>query len=220
MKYTTPQELFDLTATIAAPLLAEASHNWAVLPRLRAFILALGPTLDPAAYVRTGDDIWIAKTAVVAPTAQIHGPCIIDEGAELRHCCFIRGSVIVGKNAVVGNSTELKNALLCDEVQVPHFNYVGDSILGRGAHMGAGAVTSNVKGDKSPVVIGELATGLWKVGAMLGLGGTLDVLANTVKRAPRWMINLRLEWLYRVAKEPWRIGRVASLPKFLLRIKK
>lgn len=177
MKYTTPQELFDFSATIAAPLLAEAADNWAVLPRLRGFILALGATLDPARYVRTGKDVWIAKTADIAPTAQITGPCIIDEGAELRHCCFIRGSVIVGKNAVVGNSVELKNALLCDEAQVPHFNYVGDSILGCGAHMGAGAVTSNVKSDKTPVVIhapdGDFPTGLRKVGAMLGDGAEI-----------------------------------------------
>lgn len=177
MKYTTPQELFDFSATIAAPLLAEAADNWAVLPQLRGFILALGATLDPARYVRTGKDVWIAKTADIAPTAQITGPCIIDEGAELRHCCFIRGSVIVGKNAVVGNSVELKNALLCDEAQVPHFNYVGDSILGRGAHMGAGAVTSNVKSDKTPVVIhapdGDFPTGLRKVGAMLGDGAEI-----------------------------------------------
>ncbi len=177
MKYITPQELFDFSATIAAPLLAEVAHNWAVLPRLKGFILALGPTLDPERYVRTGENVWIAKTADIAPTAQISGPCIIDEGAELRHCCFIRGSVIVGKNAVVGNSVELKNALLCDEAQVPHFNYVGDSILGRGAHMGAGAVTSNVKSDKTPVVIhtpeGDFPTGRLKVGAMLGDGAEI-----------------------------------------------
>ncbi|MBQ9083554.1 MAG: UDP-N-acetylglucosamine pyrophosphorylase [Clostridia bacterium] len=177
MKYTTPQELFDFSATIAAPLLAEAAHNWAVLPRLGDFIRALGPTLDPARFEQTGEDVWIARSAEIAPTARIDGPCIMDEGAELRHCCFIRGSVIVGKNAVVGNSVELKNALLCDEAQVPHFNYVGDSILGRGAHMGAGAVTSNVKSDKTAVVIhtleGDFPTGLQKAGAMLGDGAEI-----------------------------------------------
>ncbi len=177
MNYTTPQELFDFSATIAAPLLADVPHNWAVLPRLSGFIRALGPTLDPTRYEQVRAEVWIAKSAEISPTAQINGPCIIDEDAELRHCCLIRGSVIVGKNAVVGNSVELKNALLCDEAQVPHFNYVGDAILGRGAHMGAGAVTSNVKGDKSPVVIhtpeGDFSTGLKKVGAMLGDGAEI-----------------------------------------------
>lgn len=177
LKYTTPQELFDFSATIAAPLLSSAENNWAVLPKIKSYIMELGPALDPEKFDSPAENVWIAKSAKVAPTALINGPCIIDEGAELRHCCFIRGSVIVGKKAVVGNSVELKNALLCDGAQVPHFNYVGDSILGRGAHMGAGAVTSNVKSDKTLVVIhgadGEYATGLKKVGAMLGDGAEI-----------------------------------------------
>ena len=130
MKYTTPQELFDFSATIAAPLLTDVPHNWAVLPRLKGFILTLGPALDPQRYVRAGENVWIAKSAKVYPTSYIKGPAIIGEDAEIRHCAFIRGKVIVGEGAVVGNSTELKNVILFNKVQVPHYNYVGDSILG------------------------------------------------------------------------------------------
>ena len=165
-------QLFDLTFTISAPLFEKAVYPWEVLPRIREFILELGKTLPKNRFDHPKEDVWIAKTAQVAPSASITGPCIIDEDAEIRHCAFIRGNAIVGKHAVVGNSTELKNAILFDYVQVPHFNYVGDSILGAYAHMGAGSITSNVKSDKTLVVIhcGEkrLETGLKKMGAMLG----------------------------------------------------
>lgn len=182
MKYITIPELFDLTGTIAAPLLQQAETPWAVLPCLKQYIRQLGPTLSRERFDQPAPEVWIAKSATVAPSASITGPCIIDENAEVRHCAYIRGSVIVGKGAVVGNSVELKNALLCDGAQVPHFNYVGDSILGVRAHMGAGAVTSNVKSDKTLVVIhgtdGHLETGLKKVGAMLGDGA--EIGCNTV----------------------------------------
>ena len=161
----------DLTHTLAAPLLAAAEYPWQVLDGLAAFIRELGPTLPAAEYDRIGEDIWIAKTAVIAPTACINGPAVIGPGTEVRHCAFIRGSALVGAGAVVGNSTELKNVILFDGVQVPHYNYVGDSVLGYKSHMGAGAVTSNVKSDKTPVSVrvGEecLATGRKKLGAIL-----------------------------------------------------
>ena len=166
------RELFDLEHTIAASLFDGLTYPWEALSLLEPYILKLGPTLNGEAFIKQGEDIWIAKDAVVAPTASLHGPLIIDRGAEIRHSAFIRGSVIVGKGAVVGNSTELKNALLFDKVQVPHYNYVGDSILGYAAHFGAGVITSNVKGDKSLVVIrdGEqrYPTNRKKVGAFVG----------------------------------------------------
>lgn len=175
-------ELFDLSHTIAAPLLSGALYPWEALETLPAFIEALGGTLDPACFSHPEEGIWIAKNARVAKSALILAPCIVDEDAELRHCAFIRGSVIVGKNAVVGNSCELKNAILFDCAQVPHFNYCGDSILGYHAHMGAGAITSNVKGDRTPVVIrcGEqrMETGRKKLGAMLG--DFAEIGCNTV----------------------------------------
>lgn len=165
-------ELFDLEKTIAAGLFAGCRYPWEALGAIGEFILRLGPTLPAEAFDHPAEDVWIAKSAAVAPSAAVNGPCIIDEGAEVRHCAFIRGGVIVGKGAVVGNSTELKNSVLFDGVQVPHYNYVGDSILGFKAHMGAGAVSSNVKSDKTPVVVrseGEAAdTGRKKVGTMLG----------------------------------------------------
>lgn len=165
-------ELFDLTYTIARPLLEQTEYPWQALGDIGGFIVQLGAALPPDKYTRAGADVWIAKTAVVAPSASIAGPCIIDEFAEVRHCAFIRGNALVGKHAVVGNSTELKNAVLFDGVQVPHFNYVGDSILGHKAHLGAGAITSNVKSDKTPVVIKSeheaAETGRCKVGAMVG----------------------------------------------------
>ena len=163
--------LFDLTHTIAAALFEGRTYPWEVLGDIKGFILALGATLDPALFDHPADDIWIAKDAKVAPTACLNGPLIVDEGAELRHCAFVRGSAVVGKGAVVGNSVELKNCVLFDGAQVPHFNYVGDSVLGWKAHMGAGAVTSNVKSDKRNVVVhaGEgIETGLRKLGAMVG----------------------------------------------------
>ena len=164
--------LLDLEKTIAAKLFQGAQYPWQVLDKLGDFILALGPALPEDEYEHFAGDVWIARDAKVFNFATINGPCIIDHGAEVRQCAFIRGSVIVGKNAVVGNSTELKNALLFDGVQTPHYNYVGDSILGYKAHMGAGSVTSNVKNDKQPVVVkngGEsIETGRKKFGAILG----------------------------------------------------
>ena len=159
------------------------TYPWEVLPEIKDFILKLGNTLSADLYEKKGENIWIAKSAKVAPTACINGPCIIDEDAEVRHCAFIRGNAIVGKGAVVGNSTELKNVVLFNKVQVPHYNYVGDSILGYKAHMGAGSITSNVKSDKTLVVIktkdqGEIATGIKKVGAMLG--DEVEVGCNSV----------------------------------------
>ena len=166
--------LFDFSHTISAPLLRSTAYPWEVLPRLSDFIREFGALLDPARYTDFGHGIYIAKDAAVAPTAHIAGPCIIGSGAEIRHCAFVRGSVIVGDGAVVGNSTELKNCILFDEVQVPHYNYVGDSILGYRAHLGAGALTSNVKSDKSHVHVRgadfDIDTGRKKVGAMVGDG--------------------------------------------------
>lgn len=165
-------DLFDLTKTIAAGIFEGKEYPWEVLPEISEFIISLGNTLDPDEFDNPRDNVWIAKDAVVFPSAYICGPCIIDHGAEVRHCAFVRGSAIVGKNAVVGNSTELKNVILFDNVQVPHYNYVGDSVLGYKAHMGAGSITSNVKSDKKLVVVkdpeGFIETGRKKVGAMLG----------------------------------------------------
>ena len=175
------ENLFDLSHTIAEPLMRGLEAPWEALPGIKGFILALGPTLRPELFDHPAEDVWIAKSAKVAPSAYISGPLIVDEGAEIRHCAFVRGSAIIGKNAVVGNSTELKNCVLFDGVQVPHFNYVGDSILGYKAHMGAGAVTSNVRSDKRNVVVHgdeEFATGLRKLGAMLGDGA--EVGCNSV----------------------------------------
>lgn len=168
----TVKELYDLNETIAAKLFEGAVYPWELLSKIGAFIVELGNTLPEEKFEKRGENIWIAKSASVAPTACINGPCIIDEEAEVRHCAFIRGNAIVGKGAVVGNSTELKNVVLFNKVQVPHYNYVGDSILGFKAHMGAGAITSNVKSDKTLVVVkssyGDIETGLKKMGAMLG----------------------------------------------------
>ena len=160
-------ELFDLTHTQAAQLLAAYDYPWQALAGIKDFILALGPTLG-IEYTEVSPQVWVHKSATVAPSAFLGAPCIIGENSEVRHCAFIRGRALVGKNCVVGNSTELKNVILFDDVQVPHFNYVGDSILGYKAHMGAGAVTSNVKSDKTLVVIDTIQTGLKKCGAMLG----------------------------------------------------
>lgn len=164
--------MYDLTQTMAAKLLEQVNYPWEALAGIRDFIRTLGASLDPDLYEKRGDDIWVAKNARVAPTASLNGPLIIDEEAEIRHCAFIRGSAIVGKGCVVGNSTELKNVILFNGVQVPHYNYVGDSILGYKAHMGAGSITSNVKSDKTLVAVKgkgeEIPTGLKKFGAMLG----------------------------------------------------
>lgn len=164
-------DLFDLTHTRAAKLLAGCKYPWEALDGIAKAILEIGSALDPQRYDHPQEDVWIAKTARVAPTASIAGPCIIGEETEVRPGAFIRGSVLVGDGAVVGNSSELKNCILFDGVQVPHYNYVGDSVLGYKAHMGAGAITSNVKGDKKNVVVhGEARyeTGRKKFGAMLG----------------------------------------------------
>ena len=166
------QNLFDLNQTIAKDIFENAIYPWEVLSKISEFIIELGNTLDPEVFEKKGENIWIAKSAIVAKTASITGPVIIDEDAEIRHCAFIRGKAIIGKNAVVGNSTELKNVILFNNVQVPHYNYVGDSILGYKAHMGAGSITSNVKSDKKLVVTKngreQIETGIKKVGAMLG----------------------------------------------------
>lgn len=166
------ENLYNLNETIAKKLFAGAVYPWEVLPKISAFILELGSTLPEEEYEKRGENVWVARSAKVAPTAFINGPAIIGKDAEVRHCAFIRGNAIVGEGAVVGNSTELKNVVLFNKVQVPHYNYVGDSILGYKAHMGAGSITSNVKSDKTLVLVkdGEkrYETGLKKFGAMLG----------------------------------------------------
>ena len=174
-------DLLDLEHTIAADLFEGKTYAWEVLPEIKAFILKLGPTLPEAEFDHPAQDVWIAKDAKVFPSAYIGGPCIIDHEAEVRHCAFIRGSAIVGKGCVVGNSVELKNVVLFDKVQTPHYNYVGDSVLGYKAHMGAGSITSNVKSDKTLVVVKgdvEIETGLKKFGAILG--DNVEVGCNSV----------------------------------------
>ncbi|MCI5493545.1 MAG: UDP-N-acetylglucosamine pyrophosphorylase [Lachnospiraceae bacterium] len=166
------ENLYDLNETIAAKLFEGVTYPWEVLAKISDFIVELGNTLDPEKFEKRGENVWVAKSAKVAPTAFLNGPVIIDEDAEVRHCAFVRGNAIVGKGSVVGNSTELKNVVIFNSVQVPHYNYVGDSILGYKSHMGAGSITSNVKSDKTLVVVKdgkeEIATGLKKFGAMLG----------------------------------------------------
>lgn len=162
----------DLSKTLAKELMESKTYPWEVLPCISQFIVELGNTLSEEEYEKKGENVWIAKSAKVAPTAYINGPAIIGKNAEVRHCAFIRGNALVGEGAVVGNSTELKNVILFDKVQVPHYNYVGDSILGYKSHMGAGSITSNVKSDKKLVVVKgkevRIETGLKKFGAMLG----------------------------------------------------
>lgn len=167
--------LYTLEETIAGEYLSQFTYPWEALLGISDFIRKIGPTLDADKFEQRGEDIWVAKSANIAPSASLHGPLIIDEDAEIRHCAFIRGSAIVGKGSVVGNSTELKNVILFNCVQVPHYNYVGDSILGYKSHMGAGSITSNVKSDKTLVVVKDcydtkeqIETGLKKFGAMLG----------------------------------------------------
>lgn len=167
--------LYDLTQTIAGEYLAQFTYPWEALGGISDFIREIGPKLDPEVYEKRGEDIWVAKSATIAPTASLNGPLIIDEDVEVRQSAFIRGSAIVGKGSVVGNSTELKNVIIFNSVQVPHYNYVGDSILGYKSHMGAGSITSNVKSDKTLVVVKdkfdsgeEIETGRKKFGAMLG----------------------------------------------------
>ncbi len=172
MKKMTVKALYSLENTIAAPIFEGVEYPYEVLPKIGEFIKKLGATLDTERFEVLDGDVYIAKSAKVAPTASITGPCIIDEDAEIRHCAFIRGNALVGKGCVVGNSTELKNVILFDKVQVPHYNYVGDSVLGFKSHMGAGSITSNVKSDKTLVSVkyegGVIETGLKKFGAMLG----------------------------------------------------
>lgn len=166
---------YNLDETIAKDYLAQFTYPWEALDGISDYIKNLGPTLDKEIFEERGENIWVAKSATVAPSACLNGPLIIDEEAEIRHCAFIRGSAIIGKKATVGNSTEIKNDILFNNVEVPHYNYVGDSVLGYKAHMGAGSITSNVKSDKTLVVVKdsydtkeEIETGLKKFGAMLG----------------------------------------------------
>ena len=175
------ENLYNTDETIAKDLILSEKYPWKLLPKINEFILELGTRLDKEIFNQIGENIWVAKSAKISPTASITGPVIIDENAEIRHCAFIRGKAIIGKNAVVGNSTELKNAILFNNVQVPHYNYVGDSILGYKAHMGAGSITSNVKSDKTNVQIKgneTIDTNLRKVGAFLGDG--VEVGCNSV----------------------------------------
>ena len=174
--------LYNLEETIAGKLFEGATYPWEVLPKISAFIVELGNQLSSEEYEKRGENVWVAKSAKVAPTAYINGPAIIGKESEIRHCAFIRGNAIVGEGAVVGNSTELKNVVLFNKVQVPHYNYVGDSIRGYRAHMGAGSITSNVKSDKTLVVVkdgeDQIPTGLKKFGAMLG--DCVEVGCNSV----------------------------------------
>lgn len=174
--------LYDMSQTIAFKIFEGCTYPWEVLPKIGTFITELGETLSEEEYNKVGENVWIAKSAKVAPTAFINGPAIIGKEAEVRHCAFIRGNAIVGEGAVVGNSTELKNVILFNKVQVPHYNYVGDSILGYRAHMGAGSITSNVKSDKTLIEITingkRMETGLKKMGAMLG--DNVEVGCNSV----------------------------------------
>lgn len=182
MKQVTVNELFDLKETIASALFADVIYPWEVLSKIHDFILELGKSLPEHIYEKRAEDIWVARSAKVASSACLNGPLIIDEEAQVRHCAFIRGSAIVGKGAVVGNSTELKNVVLFNKVQVPHYNYVGDSVLGYKSHMGAGSITSNVKSDKTLVTVkcgdDRLETGLKKMGAILG--DRVEVGCNSV----------------------------------------
>lgn len=182
MKELTNQQLFEDKNTIAWELISRYKYPFEVLPAISEYIVTRGESLSEDRYEKRGDNVWIARSASVAESASITGPVIIDEEAEIRHCAFIRGNAIVGKGAVVGNSTELKNVVLFNKVQVPHYNYVGDAILGFKAHMGAGSITSNVKSDKTLVVVKdgkeEIATGLKKFGAMLG--DEVEVGCNSV----------------------------------------
>ena len=175
------KELFDLNHTIAAAYLEGFTYPWEALEGIKELIVSLGNSLDPDCFDQVAHQVWVHKTAKVAPTAYLGAPCIVGENTEVRHCAFVRGAALIGNGCVVGNSTELKNVILFDSVQVPHYNYVGDSILGYKAHMGAGSVTSNVKSDKTLVVIHEqqeIPTGRKKVGAMLGDG--VEVGCNSV----------------------------------------
>lgn len=182
MDKITIRDLYNLDETIAAGVFEGKTYPWEVLPLIKDYIMELGETLSGAEYEKRGEDVWIARSAKVADSASITGPAIIGKDAEVRQCAYIRGNAIVGEGAVVGNSTELKNVVLFNKVQVPHYNYVGDSILGYKAHMGAGSITSNVKSDKKLVVVKgkecRIETGLKKFGAMLG--NEVEVGCNSV----------------------------------------
>ncbi len=182
MKELKSVNLFDFSKTIARELFESADYPWELLPKISEYILKLGETLPLDKFHKIGDNIWVAKSAKVAPSASLNGPLIIDEEAEIRHCAFIRGNAIVGKGAVVGNSTELKNCILFDCTQTPHYNYVGDSIYGYKAHTGAGVIASNLKSDKTLVTVSfrgeKVPTGVKKFGAMVGDFG--DIGCNTV----------------------------------------
>lgn len=175
-------DMYTLDETIAKDIFEGVTYPWEVLPKIKDFIIKLGNTLPSDKFEKRGEDVWVAKSAKVFDSAYLGGPCIIDEDAEIRQCAFIRGSAIVGKGAVVGNSTELKNVILFNKVQVPHYNYVGDSVLGYKSHMGAGSITSNVKSDKTLVVVKndeeKIETGLKKFGAMLA--DNVEVGCNSV----------------------------------------
>lgn len=182
MEQLTIKELLDLNQTIAAELFEGKTYPWEVLPEIGKFIVKLGNTLSEDEYDKVGENVWIAKSAKVAPTASINGPAIIGKNTEVRHCAFVRGNALVGEGCVVGNSVELKNVVIFNSVQVPHYNYVGDSVLGYKSHMGAGSITSNVKSDKTLVVVKgkdqRIETGLKKFGAMLG--NYVEVGCNSV----------------------------------------
>lgn len=175
-------KLYELTHTAAAELFEKTTYPWEVLPLIKDFIIEYGNSLDPAEYEHPSEDVWIHKTVKSLPSSCVIGPCVIGAGTELRHGAFIRGSALIGENCVIGNSTELKNVILFDNVQVPHYNYVGDSILGYKAHMGAGSITSNVKSDKALVKVhfedGDIETGRKKFGAMLG--SCVEIGCNSV----------------------------------------
>lgn len=182
IKEFTIDSLYDLDQTIAKPLFEGHTYPWELLSLIKEYIIELGKSLDPKIYEERSENVWVAKNAKVFDSAYLGSPCIIDEEAEVRHCAFIRGSAIVGKKCVVGNSVELKNVILFNNVQVPHYNYVGDSILGFKSHMGAGSITSNVKSDKTLVTVrtetDSIETGLKKIGAMLG--DNVEVGCNSV----------------------------------------
>lgn len=165
-------ELFNCNESLAAPLLKSCIYPWEVLPKICQFILDLGPTLPEDQFDHPAEDIWIARDATVAPTASLTGPLIVDHGAQIKHCAYIRGSVLVGAGAEVGNSTEMKNCIIMNRAQAPHYNYIGDSIMGYCAHTGASALTSNLKSDKTNVSVrteeGRVETGLRKFGAAIG----------------------------------------------------
>ena len=176
------KNLYDLSASLVGDFLTGLTYPWEALDHISEWVMEVGPTLDPSIYEKRGDDIWVAKSATIYPTATLIGPLIIGEETEVRPGAFIRGSAIIGSHCVIGNSTEIKNDIIFDHVQVPHYNYVGDSVLGTYSHMGAGSITSNVKSDKTPVVVRydgeEIDTGRKKFGAMLG--DHVEVGCNTV----------------------------------------